>query len=124
MRTAVHLTLFLASASVLVGCGSGGEHVPTGGLDFVDVTGTVAMTDGKPLKSGTVYFNPAEAGKGREESCVLTDGKFALKMATGKYKVAFDMTGRTSVPAKYTRFETAQLDADVKAGTPLAFTLK
>lgn len=129
MRTFLRSAVAVVCASLL-GCGSGGEHVPAG-MEFVDVTGTVATADGKPLKAGTIHFAPAEAGAGREEMCVVADGKFNLKMAVGKYKVGFNMRAedggavRSTLPAKYSKFETSQLDADIsKSNATLTFTLK
>lgn len=112
------------------GCGSGGEHVPTA-QNFLDVSGTVTAPDGKPLKAGTIHFGVAETGKGRDEIAVVTDGKFTLKMAAAKYKVGFNMKNdegggvRSTLPSKYTKYETSNLAAEVKTGMDaLKFDLK
>ena len=120
--------LLLLTPFACCGCEGGGAYVSPG-FDFADVSGTVTVGDGKPLKAGTIHFSPVSEGKGREDMCVVHDGKFTLKMATGEYKVAFDMKteggGKSNVPVKYTKFETANLTASVKSGgEPLKFELR
>jgi len=122
------LGLLLLIPFACCGCEGGGAYVSPG-FDFADVSGVVTLADGKPLKTGTIHFSPVTEGKGREDMCVVSDGKFTLKMAVGEYKVAFDAKneggGKSHVPAKYTKFETANLTASVKSGgEQLKFELK
>ena len=120
----------LLAALALSGFACGPANVPAG-FEFVDVTGTVTMADGKPLKSGTITFEPSEAGKGREDVAGIADGKFTTKMAAGTYKVAIDkktdegVGGRSLVPARFQKFETSTFTAVVKGGmAPLVYELK
>ncbi|WP_437185072.1 hypothetical protein SH668x_002162 [Planctomicrobium sp. SH668] len=81
--------LFVALALVfLVGCGKD---------DTVDLKGTVTLTDGTPLKAGTVHLNGAQSFRGKIED----GGVFEIKqVAKGEYKVAITDTkvGPTGLP--------------------------
>jgi hypothetical protein len=129
MRKSLSCIVLVCSLTVM-GCGSGGEHVPSG-LNFIDVTGTVNGPDGKPLKSGSVHFGPLDPKSGRDELAGIVDGKFTLKMATGNYRVAFNMKNedgvapRSNIPAKYTKYDSSNLTTEIKSGmSPLAYDLK
>jgi hypothetical protein len=106
---------------LLLGCGT--SPAPVVG-DICDVTGTVTTASGGPMKVGTIHFK--NDGGGRDELCVVNDGKFALKMFAGNYKVAFDVDEpRSAVPAKFRSYATSGKTAEVKSGSDdLQFQLK
>ena len=81
------------------------------------MTGTVTLPDGSPLKRGMIHFEPEAADQGRTDQAAVVDGKFTSKMAVAKYKVAFDLEpGTSAAPAKYRKFATSDLTADIKGG--------
>lgn len=115
--------LALVPVLALIGCGS--SSVPTALGEYVDVKGMVQL-NGKPLKTGTIYFKK-DGDAGRDEFVDVKDGTFALKMFVAKYKVAFDTDSKkSSVSAKYKNFATTDLSLEVKAGgvTDAAFNVK
>ena len=117
------LSLAALAAFALFPAGCGTSPAPAQG-DYLDVSGTVTLADGSPMKSGTIHFEPD--GAGREELVKVADGKYSVKMFEGKYKVAFDVgNARSSTPAKYTKFATTDKRAEVKSGnTTHDFQLK
>ncbi|WP_149112775.1 hypothetical protein [Limnoglobus roseus] len=90
------------------------------------MSGTVNTADGKPLKSGNIYFEPETPGQGREANATVANGAFKTKLFLAKYRVALDMEDRkTTLPAKFTKFATSGQHAEIKDGTtPLVFDLK
>ena len=120
LRSAVLCAL---AGAFLVSLGCGNSNAPAMG-DFIEVSGTVTTSTGTPMKAGTIHFKPD--GAGREELCVVNDGKFSLKMFAGKYKVAFDLEEpRSTVPAKFRSYATADKSAEVKGSkVELKFELK
>ncbi len=105
-----------------VGCGT--STAPAMG-EYIEVSGTVTLADGSPMKTGTIHFEP-EGTEGREGFSKVNNGAFTTKLFAAKYKVAFDVDApRTAVPAKFTKFPTANKTAEVKSDmTPLQFQLK
>ena len=110
---AVSLPALAAMLLLQLGCGS--SPAPAQG-DYLDVSGTVTLADGSPMKSGTIHFEAD--GTGRDELVRVANGKYELKMFEGKYKVAFDVgVARTSVPSRFTKFATSDKRAEVKSGS-------
>ena len=65
----------ILAALALSGLACGSATVPAGS-EYIDVTGTVTMADGKPLKTGTIAFEPTEAGKtGRVMGALLKSAR-------------------------------------------------
>jgi hypothetical protein len=105
--------LFLLTTGL--GCGS--NHVPTTS-DFYDFTGTVTV-QGKPADRVSMNLTPVEPGKGREDVCLVSQGKYALKkVMAGKYKVSFTSAGGTAIPRQYQLPATSgfELDASSQGG--------
>lgn len=123
MRTFARLAalLTLPALAALAGCGN--STAPAMGTP-VEVKGTVTLADGRPMKAGSIHFEPD--GEGREEMAAVKDGAFELTMFVDRYKVAFDMNSRNpSSPARYSKFASSGLTAEVKTGMePLKFELK
>ena len=115
-------TLLLVGTVGMAGCSF--SEAPAMG-EYVDVKGTVSLADGKPVKKATIFFQP-EGAVGREQFTDIKDGQFALKLFVAPYKVAFDTDlKKSSVPAKYTKFNTTDLKLDVQGGIEDAkFALK
>jgi len=114
-------SLFLSFTAV--GCG-GGLH---------PVRGTVTLEDGKPLTKGLVIFERKEGGTpiaARGE--IHAGGQFELSthkpgdgVPLGKYRVLINPLDLSEVPdekknlpfdIKYLKFETSELEFEVKAG--------
>jgi hypothetical protein len=77
----------IAVCLFFAGCGSRNGLTEIGGA---------ASYDGQPIRSGTINFLPAD-GNSPTAAGVITDGKYALKVAPGKKKVqieAFKIVGR------------------------------
>ncbi len=112
----------LAGLAFSVGCST--STAPAMG-DYIEVSGTVLLADGSPMKTGTIHFEP-EVTEGREGFSKVTNGAFTTKLFAAKYKVAFDVDApKTSVPSKFTKFSSADKTADVKSNmSPLQFQLK
>src|SRR5437762_6668873 len=62
---------------LLTGCGDGKKALIYG----------IALYDGKPVDSGTITFQPAEA-TGNPAAAVVAEGKFAVYLIPGKYKLS------------------------------------
>jgi len=118
-------TMLILSMVSLVGCG--GPATINTVFTFVDVTGTVTMPDGKPLKNATLVFVPEEGQTAREENAVVNDGNFSTKMGVGKYKVTLDTDSKvkSSVPSKYRSAKTTDISVEVtSSNTKLTIALK
>ena len=93
-----------------------------GRLAYVGRFGLTVIPVNYGLHEGAIMFRTAQDSPTGE---ALQTG-----IAHAEYKVAFDMKnegggGRSFVPAKYTKYETANLTASVKSGgEPLKFELK
>ena len=120
VRTSLSLA-FVAGVFLSAGCG---DTIPASG-EMVEVKGTVTLADGKPLKAGMIHFKPDGSG-GRDDLGVIKDGAFTTKMYVGKYKVAIDVDNtRPGVPAKFTKYDSSGLTAEVKGGMqPLTIEVK
>jgi hypothetical protein len=98
-----------------LGCGSG--QTPTTS-EFYDFTGTVTV-QGKSADRVSMNLIPVDTTKGREEVCLVSQGKYELKkVMAGKYKVTFLSAGGTAIPRQYQNPATSgfELDATSKGG--------
>jgi hypothetical protein len=138
-RQAVALTILLATALLVAGCGPG-ANVGT-------VSGRVTL-DGTPVSDATIAFENAKSGVSVNAS-LAADGTFTVRtfdkpgLPPGDYRVAVrpgtfstgeaplvapprPMAAKTPIPAKYHNAATSELTATVKVGSnsPYEFALK
>jgi hypothetical protein len=112
MTRCVRLTLF-----ALLGSGPGcGNQTPVTS-EFHEYSGTVAV-QGKPADRVGIYFQKVDPAVGRDDVCQVVNGKYALKLVAGKYKVYFQSAGGTAIPKQYQSPATSgfELDASSKDG--------
>lgn len=76
----MRIALFLLSLVMCVGCGSSGTPLPTP----VSVSGTLEMSDGKPIGGLQLTLFPME-GQHPAYINVADDGKFKVETISGKY---------------------------------------
>jgi hypothetical protein len=115
LRTLRPAALAVLLAGLGFGCGRG--EVPTTS-DFYDFTGTVTV-QGKPADRVSMNLTPVDPTKGREDVCLVSQGKYDLKkVMAGKYKVSFMSAGGTPIPRQYQAPATSgfELDASNKGG--------
>jgi hypothetical protein len=105
----------LVLLTTVVGCAE--NQVPLTS-DFYDFTGTVTV-QGKPADRVSLNLTPADPAIGREQVCLVTQGKYDLKkVMAGRYKVSFTSAGGTAIPRQYQLPTTSgfALDASSKGG--------
>lgn len=106
--------------AALAGCGGG----------WGTTSGTVTL-DGTPLKEGAIAFHPS--GDGPTSYGTVTDGAFTIStgqkdgLPAGKYRVTVSAStipkegtneqSKLLTPAKYSKADSTDLEADVKSGS-------
>ena len=135
--SAARLIIATIPLLLLVGCSS--DAVKTGSIH-----GEVAL-DGNPLKEGQIRFFSLDGGIGADG--LVTDGKYNIVakegISAGKYRVEFSFEKKTgkkvpdrdggpddmkdevieTLPAKFNRSSTIQIDYDPAKNQPLDFKL-
>ena len=117
LRRIPPLALLLVLAS---GCGPSAAS-----NKFYDWTGAVTGPDGKPATRLTMKFEPVDPAIGREDVCLLENGRYTSKLMAGKYKVYFAaLPGGTAIPRKYTAPSSSTLEIDASKDGEVNFNLK
>ena len=81
--------LFRAPAFVLLGAALAAGCAKK--TDRLQVTGAVTL-DGQPVKAGTVRFTPPAGAGAAPADGFITDGRYAVLVRPGKYKVEISST--------------------------------
>jgi hypothetical protein len=95
--------------TTLCGCGGSVDEGP----ERFDVSGTVTF-DGKPVPTGTIYFNPAEGHSGPQGFAAIVDGKYDTASegkgtVGGPHSVRIEGADAAGVPIFVPHFEEVDL---------------
>lgn len=109
----------LGMACLLTGCSS----APPPKAEPVQVTGTVLLPSGQPVRDVSVNFLPTTVDQIQGGSVIKGDGKFTARLIPGRYTYTFEGTGAKSIPTKYLSND-ASNTIEVSATGPSDLTIK